>query len=69
MQLFCSARRSIGVFSLVLVAFLVYTPQEAKGQLWLQTSQVVTPVEQGPVRTMLDSLVNVVERLTYESYV
>jgi hypothetical protein len=44
------------------VALLLLIPQEANGQLWLQTSRVVTPVEQGPIRTMLDSLVNVMER-------
>jgi hypothetical protein len=62
MQLFASARRSIGVLSLVCAAFLLLAPQAANGQLWLQTSRVVTPVEQGPVRVLLDSLVNVMER-------
>ena len=62
MQLFCSARRSIGMLSLVCASILLFVPQDANGQLWLQTSRVVTPVEQGPVRVLLDSLVNVMER-------
>ena len=61
-QLLFPVRRAAGVLSLVLVSFLLLMPQEANGQLWLQTSRVVTPVEQGPVRVLLDSLVTVMER-------
>lgn len=46
----------------LLLASLGLAPQDAKGQRWLQTSKVVTPIEQGPVRTMLDTLVRVAER-------
>jgi hypothetical protein len=62
MQLLCSARRSIGMLSLVCASVLLFAPQDANGQLWLQTSRVVTPVEQGPARVLLDSLVNTMER-------
>lgn len=61
-QLLCSGRCLSGVFGLVFASLLLLGPQEAKGQLWLQTSRVVTPVEQGPVRVLLDSLVNTMER-------
>ena len=43
MQLICSARRSIGMLSLVCASVLLFAPQDANGQLWLQTSRVVTP--------------------------
>jgi hypothetical protein len=54
--------RSVGLCGGLLVALLLMTPRPANGQLWLQTARVVTPVEQGPVRVMLDSLTSVLER-------
>jgi hypothetical protein len=56
------SRRTIGLFGVVVAALLALGPQAAHGQLWLQTSRVVTPVEQGPIRTFLDSLVTVMDR-------
>ena len=49
----------VGVF---FAAFLLLGPQNANGQLWLQTSSVITPVEQGAVRVFLDSLISTMER-------
>jgi hypothetical protein len=56
------AGRSVGLFGVLLVALLIGLPRPAHGQLWLQTARVVTPVEQGPLRVMLDSLTSVMER-------
>jgi hypothetical protein len=64
---FCpSSIYGVGRFGIVLLAFACLAPQSASGQLWLQTARVVTPVEQGPVRVMLDSLVSVMERRDIE---
>jgi len=57
-----STIRRLGRLGAILAALLVVVPQSASGQVWLQTARVVTPVEQGPVRVMLDSLVSVMER-------
>lgn len=46
----------------LLFAAVALIPQEARGQVWLQTSQVVTPIEQGPTRVLLDTLSNVIKR-------
>ena len=54
--------RTIGSLGAVVAVLLALGPRAAQGQLWLQTSRVVTPVEQGPIRTFLDSLVSVMER-------
>jgi hypothetical protein len=45
-----------------LAALVIACPQDANGQLWLQTSRVITPVGDGPTRAFLDTLVNVIER-------
>lgn len=50
------------MLGVALASLLLLAPQSANGQLWLQTSSVVTPVEQGPLRAVLDSLVSVAER-------
>jgi hypothetical protein len=55
-------RRAAALVGVLLAACLVVGPQTANAQLWLQTSRVVTPVEQGPVRVFLDTLVTVMER-------
>lgn len=59
-------RRTISLFGILLASLLLCAPQnakaQAKGDLWLQTSKVITPIEQGPVRVLLDTLVNVMER-------
>jgi hypothetical protein len=44
------------------LAFCLTYPQEAQGQRWLQTARVLTPIEEGPDRAFLDTLVNVMER-------
>lgn len=55
-------RSSAGWAGVVVACLLLLAPQAAQGQLWLQTSRVVTPVEQGPIRVFLDTLVNEMER-------
>lgn len=56
------ALRSAGIFGLLLAALLFVYPQGAQGQIWLQTARVITPIENGPPRAFLDTLVNVMER-------
>jgi hypothetical protein len=55
-------RRAAALVGVLFAACLALGPQTADAQLWLQTSRVVTPVEQGPVRVFLDTLVTVMER-------
>jgi len=51
------------VFCLVLSGMAFAVPQEAEAQRWLQTSQLITDVENdGPARALLDTLVQVAER-------
>lgn len=54
--------RSLGVVGLVLLASCLTYPQDAQGQVWLQTAGVITPIEDGPKRAFLDTLVNVMGR-------
>lgn len=56
------ANTPIGLCGLLLAVLLAGGARPAHGQLWLQTARVVTPVEQGPLRVMLDSLTSVLER-------
>lgn len=37
-------------------------PQEGHAQRWLQTAQVITPIQEGPVRALLDTLIQNMER-------
>lgn len=48
--------------AVLLLAGLLIVPQHAKGQLWLQTSRIITPAGDGPMRVLVDSLVAVMER-------
>jgi len=54
--------RSGSLFGLLVASCLLLVPQDATAQLWLQTSRIATPVEQGPIRVFLDTLVTVMER-------
>jgi hypothetical protein len=56
------AFRAPSAFGLLLAALFFVYPQNANGQLWLQTARVITPIENGPTRAFLDTLVNVMER-------
>lgn len=48
---------------LVLLLMVGVAPNEAQAQRWLQTTQVIAPVEsEGATRALLDTLVNVIER-------
>ena len=54
--------RSAGLLGLLALSCFLVSPQPAQGQLWLQTSRLITPVENGPMRVFVDSLVTVMER-------
>lgn len=54
--------RTAGMAGLLLGLLAFGSPQNAKGQFWLQTARVITPVEDGPTRAFLDTLVNVADR-------
>lgn len=56
------ALRRLGGVTLLLFAVVLSSPQEVRGQYWLRTVSVVTPVEERPVEAFLDTLVNVMER-------
>lgn len=56
-------RRFAGVLLLALTIGLVAGPRDAHAQRWLQTTQVVAPVEaESATRALLDTLVNVIDR-------
>lgn len=56
----------ISLFGVLLAVLLAGDARPAHGQLWMQTARVVTPVQQGPLRVMLDSLTSVLERRNLE---
>lgn len=56
------ARRLASMVGFLLIVLALGAPQNANGQLWLQTARVITPIEAGPTRAFLDTLVNVMER-------
>jgi len=64
------AGRAVSMVALLVGTLTGASLQEAtaqptasqSGALWLQTATVVTPIERGPTRAFLDTLVNVVER-------
>lgn len=62
MSIVSRSLRSVGVAGALLLVCALGLPQNASGQLWLQTARVITPVEDGPTRAFLDTLVNVMER-------
>jgi len=56
------SRRAVVAVLLVAVAFTA-RPQDANAQRWLQTTQVVAPVQaESATRALLDTLVNVIDR-------
>jgi len=58
----CGVLRPAGVAGILGLLLVLGGAQQAHGQLWLQTSRVITPIEDGPTQAFLDTLVNVAER-------
>lgn len=57
-----SARTTLTVL-LVVCGVVISAPQQSQAQQWLQTSQLLSPIEtDGPARAFLDTLVQVIER-------
>lgn len=54
--------RQVSVVFLVGLLALSLTPKKAEAQRWLQTARIITPIEDGSVRALLDTLVNTLER-------
>jgi len=61
-SIFSTPHRFVSVMGLLLLGLAFGAPQNANGQLWLQKARVITPIETGPTRAFLDTLVNVMER-------
>lgn len=56
-------KRAGGIATLAVVLFLFIMPRDAQAQRWLQTTQVIAPVEMNsPTRALLDTLVSVIDR-------
>ena len=56
-------KRVGGIATLALVLFLFIMPRDAQAQRWLQTTQVIAPVEMDePTQALLDTLVNVIDQ-------
>ncbi|NBC86898.1 MAG: hypothetical protein GVY25_11975 [Bacteroidetes bacterium] len=52
-----------GIATLALALLLFVGPQDANAQRWLQTTQVIAPVQsETPTRALLDTLINVIDR-------
>ncbi len=61
-HMFKLSRRVLSL-SLLAFALLAMTPSDATAQRWLQTTQLLSPIESdGPARALLDTLVQVMER-------
>lgn len=55
--------RKTSILVLAVCGLLLVTPEESRGQQWLQTSQLIVPIEtQSPTRVLLDTLVQVIQR-------
>lgn len=55
--------RLTGVAAALLLSVFFLSPQQAQAQRWLQTTQIIAPIESDtPTRAMLDTLINVIER-------
>lgn len=55
--------RKVSLLLLFIFGIALGAPFEAPAQRWLQTAQLVTPIENdGPTRALLDTLVQVIER-------
>jgi len=56
-------QRAGGIATLALALLLFVGPQDANAQRWLQTTQVIAPVQsETPTRALLDTLINVIDR-------
>jgi len=56
-------KRAGGIATLAVVLLLFILPRDAQAQRWLQTTQVIAPVEaEMPTRALLDTLLNVIDR-------
>jgi len=56
-------KRAGGIATLAVVLLLFISPRDAQAQRWLQTTQVIAPVEaEMPTRALLDTLLNVIDR-------
>jgi hypothetical protein len=56
-------KRAGGIATLAVVLFLFIMPRDAQAQRWLQTTQVIAPVEMDmPTQALLDTLVNTIDR-------
>lgn len=56
-------KRVGGIATLAVALLLFILPRDAQAQRWLQTTQVIAPVEADtPTRALLDTLVNVIDR-------
>lgn len=51
------------IVSMGLSLGLVLSPSDAQAQRWLQTSQLISPIESdGPARALMDTLIQVIDR-------
>lgn len=55
--------RKLPIVLACILALLAVSPPDAQAQRWLQTTQLITPIQSdGPTRALLDTLVQVLER-------
>lgn len=60
---FHSLKRLGGIATLALAFLLLAGPQDAQAQRWLQTTQLIAPVQsESATRALLDTLINVIDR-------
>lgn len=49
------------IAGILAVSLGFLSPQDVQGQYWLQTARIATPVENGPIRAFLDTLVHTID--------
>lgn len=62
MDIFFGRSRLVGVVFLLGIFAFSMAPQEAEAQRWLQTARIITPIQDGSVRALLDTLISNMER-------
>lgn len=62
MNIFSARLRLLSTLFLLGLFVFSLSPQRAEAQRWLQTARIITPIEEGPVRALLDTLINHMEQ-------
>lgn len=62
MNIFSGRSRFVSIVFLMGIFAFSLAPQQAEAQRWLQTARIITPIQDGSVRALLDTLISNMER-------